>query len=332
MKDILIFSIIIPKDHPGIGIRLDKGVGEALKQQDPSLSRVRLQALIEQGKLLFNNQPVLSPKTALREGTYTLEIPSVEKSCLKPQDIPFEIVFEDEDLIVINKPSGLTVHPGAGQHDGTLVNALLHAFGEKLSGIGGVRRPGIVHRLDKETSGLMVVAKNDFAHQKLSEQFADHTLARTYICFVYGKLAPVKGTVSTFIARHAVNRQKMAVTKSEQRGKRAITHYKVLKTFQNFDNALQFISMVECKLETGRTHQIRVHMNHIGHPLVGDPVYGKKTIPECWKKKVGDFKRQALHAKEIEFLHPRTGALVTFTSEFPQDMRDLLEALSGEIH
>lgn len=324
------FKLIIDQDHPFIGVRIDKALIDDIQKFDPSISRVRLQGLIEQGNVSFNDQPLNSIKAPLSVGVYTIIIPDAVDADPVAQDIPFEIVYEDSDLAVINKPAGLTVHPGAGQHDGTLVNALLHAFGASLSGIGGVKRPGIVHRLDKDTTGLMVVAKNDFTHQRLSAQFSDHTLARTYVCFVYGKPSPAKGSIKTLIARHPTNRKKMAVTKSEIHGKVAVTHFKTMQTFQNASNPAQLISLVECKLETGRTHQIRVHMSHLGHPLIGDPIYGKKNIPECWREILSNFKRQALHAKEIEFIHPRTEALIKFNTELPKDMQNLLEALQSD--
>lgn len=325
-----LFSLTISEDALELGERVDKALPALFQVDVPELSRARLQSLIEQGKLSHNGEVITSIKASLKPGEYVLTMPKAEESDVVPEKMDLDIVFEDEDLIIINKPAGLTVHPGAGQAQGTLVNALIHDYGETLSGIGGVKRPGIVHRLDKDTSGLMVVAKNDLAHQRLSAQFEEHTLSRTYTCLVFGTPFPYTGVIETFIGRHPTQRQKMAVLKSGTRGKLAITQYTVIESFQSKTSPKQTISLVECKLKTGRTHQIRVHMNHIGHPIVGDPVYGKKTISGCWKEALSGFDRQALHAKKLELIHPRTLQTIRFHSDMPEDMAMLLERIMME--
>jgi 23S rRNA pseudouridine1911/1915/1917 synthase len=251
---------------------------------------------------------------------------------MQPQAIALDIVYEDNDLLVINKPAGLTVHPGAGNPDMTLANALLAHCGDSLSGIGGVARPGIVHRIDKDTTGLLVAAKNDAAHLALSAQLADRSLSRTYLALVWGEPSPGKGTITGNIDRSFSNRQKMAVV--NKGGRPAVTHYEVVSSLQS-----PVVSLVQCKLETGRTHQIRVHFAHIGHPLVGDPLYGApaasklnskagKTLPDAAKKALLSFERQALHAKKIGFIHPTTGKAMQFECELPEDMKRLIAALS----
>ncbi|MCX7863812.1 MAG: RluA family pseudouridine synthase, partial [Novosphingobium sp.] len=239
-----------------------------------------------------------------------------------PQDIALKIVFEDDDLLVVDKPAGLVVHPAAGNPDGTLVNALVHHCRGKLSGIGGVARPGIVHRLDKDTSGLMVVAKSDAAHEGLARQFADHSIDRAYMALVAGIPAPGAGTVTGAIGRSGTNRKKMAIV-SDGRGKHAVTHYRMLRAF---DGA----ALVECRLETGRTHQVRVHMSSIGHPLLGDRVYGR--TPHHFRAILAhlDFNRQALHAARLGFVHPLSGARLSFASALPKDMERLIESLSDK--
>ena len=227
------------------------------------------------------------------------------------QDIPLDIVYEDADLIVVNKPRGLVVHPAPGHPDGTLVNALLHHCGDSLSGIGGEKRPGIVHRIDKDTSGLIIAAKNDFAHAALAAQLKDHSLARTYVCIVCGKIKDDSGTIDAPIGRHPADRKKMAVTQKNSRS--AVTHWRVLERFAAY-------TLVECRLETGRTHQIRVHMAYRGHPILGDMVYGHKK-PELGQSS------QCLHAKELRFVHPRTGEPVTVSCGLPDYFTALLEKL-----
>lgn len=331
MNSARFFSITVEGDTLMIGERIDKVLPLLFQDQIPELSRARLQTLIDQGYLTCDGEVMTSAKHSLRPGTYTLNLPEAEESHLVPEAMSLDIVFEDEDVIVLNKPAGLTVHPGAGQAQGTLVNALIHDYGSTLSGIGGVKRPGIVHRLDKDTSGLMVVAKNDLSHQRLSAQFSDHTLARTYVCLVFGEPIPHKGTIKTQIGRHPTQRQKMAVMTSEIRGKTAITHYTVVEVLKDQHLPQTPISIVECKLQTGRTHQIRVHMSHIGCPLLGDPVYGKKNIPLCWREPLEGFHRQALHAKALEFIHPRTLQHVKFQVDWPEDMNALLKRLRSHM-
>lgn len=281
----------------------------------PTLSRAQVQALIAAGNVKLNNSVAVSNRAAVAPGDRVeIMVPPPVPAEPAAQVIALNIVFEDEHLLVIDKPVGLVVHPAPGSPDRTLVNALLAHCGDTLSGIGGVKRPGIVHRLDKDTSGLMVVAKHDRAHRGLSEQLLDRTLGRTYLAFVWGTPVPRAGKIDAPIGRHPTARQKMAVVKS---GKPAVTHYEVVEN-------LGPDALVRCRLETGRTHQIRVHLSHIGHPLVGDPVYGKgrrqPPIPLV---------RQALHAAEIRFRHPVTGKEVTFRSELPPDLSALRSAMGG---
>jgi 23S rRNA pseudouridine1911/1915/1917 synthase len=274
--------------------------------------------------------PDSSYKVTVGEVFY-ITIPPAEEAVPKPQKISLDIVYEDEDLLVINKSPNMVVHPAAGNHDGTLVNALLAYCGEQLSGIGGVKRPGIVHRLDKETSGLMVVAKNDAAHQGLSQQLSSRTLKRVYQAIVWGSISPSSGRIATNIGRSKTNRKKMAVLPSG--GKEAVTDYKKLESFG------LLASLVECRLETGRTHQIRVHMAHLQHWLVGDPVYGRGSVEKFLRlNKVDsalsaallDFPRQALHAAALEFIHPISENKVSLTAELPEDMKNLLRVLKKE--
>lgn len=305
------------------GVRLDKFL--AAKQAD--LSRARVQALLAGGYVTCNGQVAgnASAKVKLNQ-QYQIIIPEIEQSYIPAQAMDLEIVYEDGDLLVINKPAGLTVHPAPGNRDNTLVNALLAHCGDTLSGIGGVARPGIVHRLDKDTSGLLVVAKHDAAHAHLSAQLAGHTLGRTYSAIVWGSLCPANGTITGNIGRSPANRQKMAVVKTG--GKPAVTHY---KTLQNFTIA----TLVECNLQTGRTHQIRVHFLQTGNPLIGDPAYGQSTnsrlnqniykhLPGETRSAVLDFKRQALHARELRLIHPRTEKEMVFSCPLPPDMVELL--------
>jgi len=237
----------------------------------------------------------------------------------EPQDIPLKVVFEDEHLLVVDKPAGLVVHPAAGNLDGTLVNALLHHCGGSLSGIGGVARPGIVHRIDKDTSGLLVVAKSDVAHEGLARQFAAHSITRRYLAIVNGVPKTAEGTVDAPLARSAANRKKIAIVEGS-RGKRAVTHWRRL-------SVLRDAALLECRLETGRTHQVRVHMASIGHPLVGDPVYGRAGRVHSNILKKLQFHRQALHAAELGFIHPVTKHRLSFSSPMPSDMQELFNAL-----
>lgn len=305
------------------GQRLDKWLAVAA----PDLSRSRLKSLIEQGQVFLEDALIQDARYPVKPGhIITVKVPAATPAEPIAQDIPLEIVYEDEHLIVINKPPGMVVHPAAGSPDGTLVNALLHHCGESLSGIGGVRRPGIVHRIDKDTSGLLVVAKTDLAHHGLAEQFAAHTLERAYWALVWGRPSPTQGEISGDIGRSPTNRQKMAVV--QRGGKHALTRYRTLASYEN-----GAATLIECRLATGRTHQIRVHMTHIGHALVGDPVYGqqkrRKGLSEPAATAVANFHRQALHAYLLGFVHPATGESVRFTSPFPSDMSTLVESMGG---
>jgi 23S rRNA pseudouridine1911/1915/1917 synthase len=302
--------------------RLDR----ALSSAHPEISRSRFQKLITAGQVTVNGTPVVDVGYKLRGNeTVTITIPPALPAEPKPQNIKLTIIFEDRDLIVIDKPAGLVVHPGAGNEDGTLVNALIAHCGDSLSGIGGVKRPGIVHRIDKETSGLLVVAKNDAAHQGLSEQFAAHgrdgRMEREYLAFVWGVPQRPAGTIATGLERSSTNRQKMAVSRSAT-AREAITHYQLEETFG-------VASLVRCRLETGRTHQIRVHMAHIGHPLLGDGTYGSGfksalvKLETAASNAVKALKGQALHAEILGFDHPRTGTHLKFASPLPKALSHL---------
>ncbi|SOC37024.1 ribosomal large subunit pseudouridine synthase D [Rhizobium subbaraonis] len=301
-------------------------------------SRSRIKALIEQGAVLVNGAAVNEPKRKIHPGdTIAIELPEPEDPEPQGEDIPLEVLFEDDDLIVLVKPAGLVVHPGAGNWTGTLVNALIHHCGTSLSGIGGVRRPGIVHRLDKETSGVMVAAKNDAAHRHLSAQFADHgrngPLERAYQAVVWGRPRQLRGTIDAPLGRSG-DRTKRAVKREESDDAReAITHYEVIERYGEKPDATCLASLVECQLETGRTHQIRVHMAHIGHPLLGDPEYGAafrtkaNLLPDQARAVVNGFHRQALHAYMLQFEHPTTGEVMHFEAPAPADLESLLDAL-----
>jgi len=300
-----------------VGLRLDRALAAAL----PSISRERLKALIGSGGVLDGNgNPVRDPSAKAKAGEYQVHLPSPVPLENAPQDIALEVVFEDEHLIVIDKPAGLVVHPAAGNYDGTLVNALLHHCAGRLSGIGGVARPGIVHRIDKGTSGLMVAAKTDAAHEGLSAQFACHSIDRRYQAIVAGIPNPPSGTVDAPLGRSSTNRQKMAIVE-QRRGKRAVTHFQLV-------TPLRASALVECRLETGRTHQVRVHMTSIGHTLLGDPVYGRGKTNHRDLLNQLDFKRHALHAALLGFTHPVTNAKLSFKSALPSDMQELFRALT----
>ncbi|MDX5595400.1 RluA family pseudouridine synthase [Pseudovibrio sp. SPO723] len=313
------------------GKRLDAVLAAHLSD----FSRNRLQALIRAGHVHVGDRKIVEPKHRVNEGdVLCVEVPEPEAAEPQPENIPLDILYEDEDVIVINKPAGLVVHPGAGNPDGTLVNALLYHCGDSLSGIGGVKRPGIVHRLDKDTSGVLVVAKNDMAHQGLAAQFADHgrtgPLERAYVALVWGAPSALAGTVDANLARSLANRQKIAVVKTA--GRTAITHWQVKERFGPKDSE-PLASLMECRLETGRTHQIRVHMAHLGHPLIGDMDYGAgfktrhKRFDEPARSALGEFSRQALHAGLLVFEHPRTGEVKAFESPLPEDFQTLLSLL-----
>ena len=312
------------------GARLDRFLAGALAGSDAALSRSRVKTLLRDGMVSKDGATITDPSHRVKPGErYRVALPPPEDAAARPQDIALTIVYEDDDLLVIDKPAGLAVHPGAGRPDSTLVNALLAHCGASLSGVGGVRRPGIVHRLDKDTSGLIVVAKNDAAHHSLSAQFAGRTIDRAYLALVWGMPMPPAGRIEGNIGRHPQQRKKMTVV-GPGRGKPAATRYQVLRRFGDA------ASLVECRLESGRTHQIRVHMAHIGHPLVGDPVYGGRAPGRARRLDPGTaeaaraFSRQALHARLIGFDHPRAGGRLKFESEPPNDMRDLIRALSSD--
>ncbi len=316
--------------------RLDAWLTAVLEGE---FSRSRIKQLIEQGAVTLNGRPVTEPKKKIVAGdAVEIALPEPEDPLPRGEDIPLEVLFEDNDLIVIAKPAGLVVHPGAGNWTGTLVNALIHHCGDSLSGIGGVRRPGIVHRLDKDTSGVMVVAKNDMTHRHLADQFADHgrsgPLERAYQAVVWGRPNGLRGTIDAPLGRSSSDRTKRAVKREDSDDAReAVTHYEVVERFHERPDSTALASLIECRLETGRTHQIRVHMAHIGHPLIGDPEYagGFRTkanrLPEPARSVAGHFPRQALHAYLLAFEHPRTGETMEFEAPLPPDMEKLLEAL-----
>ncbi len=298
------------------GLRLDR----ALAIELPEYSRERLKALVGGGRVAAASGVVWDPATKVKGGeALTLTVPEPRPSQTTAQDIPLTIVFEDAALLVVDKPAGLVVHPAAGNFDGTMVNALLHHCAGRLSGIGGVARPGIVHRIDKDTSGLLVVAKTDPAHEFLSRQFAAHSVDRRYTAVVAGVPAPPAGRIDAALARSSANRQKMAIV-AEGRGKRAVTHYRTIAAFKG-------AAQVECRLETGRTHQIRVHMASIGHALLGDAAYGR--TPGSLAAVMQGFARQALHAATLGFVHPTTQEKLSFESALPADILDLIGRLSA---
>jgi 23S rRNA pseudouridine1911/1915/1917 synthase len=307
------------------GGRLDRLLAAAL----PELSRSRLKALIEEGRVSAAGQAVTSPSAKVKAGqTFAIIVPETRPVALAAQAIPLEILYEDRELIVLNKPAGLVVHPAAGNPDKTLVNALMAHCGPELSGIGGEARPGIVHRLDKDTSGLMVAAKSAAAHQGLSELFAARNIDRAYWALVWGLPSPSEGTIAGNIGRSPRNRKKMAVLRHG--GRPAETAYRVLRSFQNGR-----VSLVECRLKTGRTHQIRVHLAEIGHPVLGDPLYGRggtaarraRLLPEGAQAALAALGRQALHAKTLGFRHPVSGDDLQFESELPTDISALISSL-----
>ena len=279
----------------------------------PDLTRSAAQKLLERGAVTLNGGPARKNDRPAPGDVLEVVLPDPEPIDVRPQDIPLDVVYEDGDVIVVNKPAGLVVHPAPGHPDGTLVNALLHHCGGSLSGVGGALRPGIVHRIDRDTSGLIIAAKNDAAHQALSAQLQDHTLARTYEAVVTGNLREDRGTVDAPIGRHHTDRKRMAVT--DRGGKRAVTHWEVIERFPG-------LTYVRCRLETGRTHQIRVHMAHMGHPVYGDTVYGAK-------KPVPGLTGQCLHAAGLRFVHPRTGETVEATCPLNEEFQVLLRKLRG---
>ncbi|NIZ10199.1 RluA family pseudouridine synthase [Pseudooceanicola sp. HF7] len=333
-------TVRISEDPPA---RLDKALSRDVPVE-ASLSRTRLARLISDGHVTCDGQVLSDPKAKVAEGdVIEITLPAAAEVETLPQDIPLDIAYEDGELIVVNKPAGMVVHPAPGSPSGTLVNALLAHCGDTLSGIGGEKRPGIVHRIDKETSGLLVVAKSDRAHHALAAQFEAHTARRSYLALCHGvpdandpRLRGIRGTsfeaggllkITTMLGRHKTDRQKQAV--SFDHGRHAVTRARVLETF----GTPPALALLECRLETGRTHQIRVHMSHAGHALVGDPVYGgrrrasAKALGAGVAEMVDAFPRQALHAATLGFVHPVSGEDLTFDAPLPQDMKTLLEAL-----
>ena len=304
-------TTVLTAANEDAGTRLDAFLAARL----PELSRSRAASLVQEGRVTVNGRP--ASKSCRLTGGETLSVDLPEQpadTSLTAQAIPLDVVYEDDDVIVVNKPAGLVVHPAPGHPDGTLVNALLHHCGDSLSGIGGEKRPGIVHRIDRDTSGLIIAAKNDAAHAFLSAQLSDHTLARTYECLVTGSLKQDSGTVNAPIGRHPADRKKMAVVAG---GRPAVTHWEVVARYPG-------VTHLRCRLETGRTHQIRVHMAHIGHPILGDTVYGAK-------KPVPGLTGQCLHARELKFIHPRTGESVHLETDPPPYFREVLDRLAPEI-
>lgn len=298
------------------GWRLDRALAAAV----PTLSRERLKALIRSGAVEAQGAAVRDPALKVKGGeALRVAVPEPAPARNEAQDIPLTILFEDEHLLVLDKPAGLVVHPAAGNLDGTLVNALLHHCAGRLSGIGGVARPGIVHRIDKDTSGLLVVAKTDVAHEGLAKQFAAHSIDRRYLAIVSGVPRTPGGVIDAPLARSAANRKKIAIVEAN-RGKRAVTHWKRLEAFRD-------AALVACRLETGRTHQVRVHMASIGHALLGDPVYGRSGKTHGKLLKELGFHRQALHAAELGFTHPVTKNRLSFSSPMPPDMQELKRQL-----
>ncbi len=296
--------------------RLDRALAAAL----PEFSRARIQALIAEAALRIEGKPVSDPASTRFAGrTFTLSVPAPRPAAAQPQAIAINIIFEDEHLVIVDKPAGLVVHPAAGHADGTLVNALLHHCRGQLSGIGGVERPGIIHRIDRDTSGLLVVAKSDKAHEGLAKLFAAHDIERRYLAIVTGQPAPPAGIIRTQIGRHPTDRKKMAVL-PEPKGKHAVTHFRMIES-------LHKAALVECRLETGRTHQVRVHMAHVGHPLIGDSVYNNRQKAFLFGPNQSYFPRQALHAATLGFIHPITGEKLGFDSSLPDDIQELLTSL-----
>ena len=307
----------------------NKRVDIILADNDKSLSRTRVKNLILNSKLKINERIIKDPsiKTKVND-KIELEIVEPKKQSLKPYEFKLNIIYEDKDLIVIDKPSGISMHPGAGNYDNTIVNALMNYDSKNLSNIGDELRPGIVHRIDKDTSGLIVIAKNNSTHEKLSLQFSEHTITRVYQTLIWGKLRPQKGTIKTFITRSSKNRQMMEVSSSK--GKKAITHYETLEVFEN--DKVPTFSFIQCKLETGRTHQIRVHMSYKGNNILGDKKYKKKfkkfkNIDEDLNNKISNLERQFLHAKTLGLVHPRTQKEMIFNSILPQELNNILKML-----
>ena len=315
---------LIVKDYEN-----DQRVDQFISSNKKDISRTRIKNLIINKKLKINNETIDSPAKKINTNdNIEIEIPKAKKVSLKPFNLKLDIVYEDENLLIVNKPSKISMHPGAGEHDKTLVNALMYYDSKNLSNIGDEVRPGIVHRIDKDTSGLVVIAKNNLTHENLSKQFKEHSINRTYQALIWGKLKPQSGKIETLITRSSKNRQLMEVGISK--GKKAITNYKTLEVFEN--EKTPTFSFVECKLETGRTHQIRVHMSYKGNNILGDKKYKKKfkkfkNIDSDLEQSILNLDRQFLHAKAIGFTHPITGKKLEFTSNLPQDLNIVLKKL-----
>ena len=321
MKNII--NLVV--DQKSQGKRLDSYIAEKKEE----LSRTRVKNLIINGSIKVNDEEVKEPsKKIFEEDTITLNIPEPKKASLKPYKYKLNIIYEDEDLLVIDKLAGISMHPGAGNYDNTIVNALMNLENKNFSNIGDELRPGIVHRIDKDTSGLIVIAKNNYAHENLSSQFSDHTISRLYQALVWGKLRPQNGVIKTLITRSSKNRQLMEV--GIVKGKKAITNYKTLEIFEN--SKVPTLSLVECKLETGRTHQIRVHMGYKGNNILGDKKYKKKfkkikNIDPEIEDVLSNLNRQFLHAKILGFTHPKSGKRLEFSSNLPIELEIILKKL-----
>lgn len=305
-------SIEFMIEDKSAGERIDKFLSEAL----PDLSRSYIQKLIKDGQITVN-QKVVKANYKMNAGDFlSMDEPELQEPDIEAEDIPLDILYEDSDLLIVNKPKGMVVHPSAGHYSGTLVNALMHYCKDDLSGINGVMRPGIVHRIDMDTTGSLLVCKNDFTHNEIAEQLKVHSITRVYHAIVHGNLKENEGTIDAPIGRHPVDRKKMSI--NHKNGKEAVTHYKVLKRYKNF-------TYIECRLETGRTHQIRVHMASILHPLLGDSVYGPAKCPY-------KLQGQTLHAKTIGIIHPRTKEYLEIDAPLPEYFEELLEKLENSIH
>ncbi len=318
-------EVVVPQ--AAAGERVDRFLAAALAERLPGLTRSRLKSLIEEGRVRLGGATLDEPSRRVKPGQVLLVTPAAPTPAEpEGQAMDLAVVYEDADLIVVDKPAGLVVHPAPGNPDRTLVNALIAHCGPSLRGVGGVQRPGIVHRLDKDTSGLLVAAKHDLAHQGLARQFAERTIERRYLALVWGLPSPLEGTIEGNIGRDARNRQRMALVRSG--GKPALTRYRVLKALSGGT-----VSLIECRLMTGRTHQIRVHLTSAGHPLLGDPVYGRATagrmarLPEPARNAVQRLGRQALHAETLGFEHPVSKNRLIFQSALPDDLKSLLEIL-----
>lgn len=299
-------------EDQSVGERIDKFLSDSL----PDLSRSYIQKLIKDGQVLINQKTVKANYKLIAGDVLSMEEPELKEPDIEAEKIPLDILYEDSDLLIINKPKGMVVHPSAGHYSGTLVNALMYYCKDDLSGINGVMRPGIVHRIDMDTTGSLLVCKNDFTHNHIAEQLKVHSITRVYHAIVHGVLKEDEGTINAPIGRHPVDRKKMSI--NHKNGKEAITHYKVLQRYKNF-------TYIECRLETGRTHQIRVHMSSISHPLLGDAVYGPAKCPF-------KLQGQTLHAKTIGIIHPRTGMYLEVDAPLPEYFSNLLKKLENSIH